>query len=52
MANTDWFRIDIKGVSAHGSMPHKGIDALSLHAKSSIRCSSSFRAAFHRSSRW
>lgn len=28
MANTDWFRIDIKGVSAHGSMPHKGIDAI------------------------
>ena len=28
MANTDWFRIDIKGVSAHGSMPHKGVDAI------------------------
>ena len=24
MGNTDWFRIDIEGVSAHGSMPHKG----------------------------
>ncbi len=28
MAFTDWFRIDIKGVSAHGSMPHKGVDAI------------------------
>lgn len=28
MGNTDWFRIDIKGMSAHGSMPHKGIDAI------------------------
>lgn len=28
MANTDWFRIDIDGVSAHGSMPHKGVDAV------------------------
>ncbi len=28
MANTDWFRIDIEGVSAHGSMPHKGVDAI------------------------
>lgn len=28
MANTDWFRIDIEGASAHGSMPHKGIDAV------------------------
>ncbi len=28
MANTDWFRVDIEGVSAHGSMPHKGVDAI------------------------
>ena len=28
MANTDWFRIDIQGVSAHGSMPHEGVDAI------------------------
>ena len=28
MAFTDWFRIDIEGVSAHGSMPHKGVDAV------------------------
>lgn len=28
MANTDWFRIDIDGMSAHGSMPHKGVDAV------------------------
>ncbi len=28
MASTDWFRVDIEGVSAHGSMPHKGIDAV------------------------
>ena len=28
MANTDWFRIDITGSSAHGAMPHKGVDAV------------------------
>ena len=28
MAYTDWFRIDIEGASAHGSMPHKGVDAI------------------------
>ena len=28
MANTDWFRIDIEGASCHGSMPHKGTDAI------------------------
>lgn len=28
MGNTDWFRIDVEGVSAHGSMPHKGVDAI------------------------
>lgn len=33
MANTDWFRIDIAGVSAHGSMPHKGIDAIVVAAE-------------------
>ena len=33
MAHTDWFRIDIKGVSAHGSMPHKGIDAIVVGAE-------------------
>lgn len=33
MANTDWFRIDIKGVSAHGSMPHKGVDAVVVGAE-------------------
>ena len=33
MANTDWFRIDIEGVSAHGSMPHKGVDAVVIAAE-------------------
>ena len=33
MANTDWFRFDIEGVSAHGSMPHKGIDAIVIAAE-------------------
>ncbi|MBQ9069054.1 MAG: amidohydrolase [Eggerthellaceae bacterium] len=33
MANTDWFRIDIDGVSAHGSMPHKGVDAVVIAAE-------------------
>lgn len=33
MAYTDWFRIDIEGVSAHGSMPHKGIDAIVIAAE-------------------
>ena len=28
MANTDWFRIDIRGASAHGAMPHHGTDAI------------------------
>ena len=32
MANTDWFRIDIEGVSAHGSMPHNGVDAVVVGA--------------------
>lgn len=33
MAHTDWFRIDIEGVSAHGSMPHKGVDAIVVGAE-------------------
>ena len=33
MGNTDWFRIDIEGVSAHGSMPHKGVDAIVIAAE-------------------
>ncbi len=33
MANVDWFRIDISGVSAHGSMPHKGVDAVVVAAE-------------------
>ena len=33
MAFTDWFRMDIEGVSAHGSMPHKGVDAIVVAAE-------------------
>ncbi len=33
MAHTDWFRIDIEGASAHGSMPHKGVDAIVVAAE-------------------
>lgn len=33
MANTDWFRIDVQGISAHGSMPHKGVDAIVVAAE-------------------
>ena len=33
MASTDWFRIDIQGASAHGSMPHKGVDAIVVAAE-------------------
>lgn len=33
MANTDWFRIDVQGVSAHGSMPHRGVDAIVVAAE-------------------
>ncbi len=33
MAHTDWFRVDIEGVSAHGSMPHKGVDAIVVGAE-------------------
>ncbi len=32
MANCDWFRVDISGSSAHGAMPHKGIDAVVVGA--------------------
>lgn len=32
MANTDWFRIDVTGSSAHGAMPHKGVDAVVVGA--------------------
>lgn len=32
MANTDWFRVDIAGASAHGAMPHKGVDAIVVGA--------------------
>ena len=33
MANTDWFRVDIEGVGAHGSMPEKGVDAVVVGAE-------------------
>lgn len=32
MANCDWFRIEIEGTSAHGSMPHRGVDAIVVGA--------------------
>ena len=32
MAITDWFRVDISGSSAHGAMPHKGVDAIVVGA--------------------
>ena len=32
MANCDWFRVDIDGTSAHGAMPHKGVDAIVVGA--------------------
>ncbi len=28
MANTDWFRIDVRGTSCHGAMPERGHDAV------------------------
>lgn len=28
MANTDWFRVDVRGTSCHGAMPQRGADAL------------------------
>lgn len=28
MANTDWFRLDIRGTSCHGAMPQRGADAI------------------------
>ncbi len=33
MASTDWFRVQVHGVSAHGSMPHKGVDAIVVAAE-------------------
>lgn len=33
MASTDWFKVKVKGVSAHGSMPHKGVDAIVVAAE-------------------
>lgn len=33
MANTDWFRIDIKGTSCHGAMPQRGADAVMVAAE-------------------
>ena len=33
MASTDWFKVQVKGVSAHGSMPHKGVDAIVVAAE-------------------
>ena len=33
MANTDWFRVDVSGSSAHGAMPHKGVDAIVVGAE-------------------
>ena len=32
MANTDWFSVNISGSSAHGAMPHKGVDAIVVGA--------------------
>ena len=28
MANTDWFRVDVRGTSCHGAMPQRGADAI------------------------
>ena len=33
MANTDWFRIDVKGTSCHGAMPQRGADAVMVAAE-------------------
>lgn len=33
MANTDWFRIDIRGTSCHGAMPQRGHDAVMVGAE-------------------
>lgn len=33
MASTDWFKVQVGGVSAHGSMPHKGVDAIVVVAE-------------------
>ena len=33
MANTDWFRIDVRGTSCHGAMPQRGADAVMVAAQ-------------------
>ena len=33
MANTDWFRVDIRGTSCHGAMPQRGHDAIMVAAE-------------------
>ena len=33
MANTDWFRIDVRGTSCHGAMPQRGADAVMAAAE-------------------
>ena len=33
MANTDWFRIDVRGTSCHGAMPQRGHDAVMVAAE-------------------
>ena len=33
MANTDWFRIEVEGVSSHGAQPHEGVDAVAIGAQ-------------------
>ena len=38
MANTDWFRVDIRGTSCHGAMPQRGADASSPQQRSSTTC--------------
>lgn len=32
MANTDWFRVDVRGTSCHGAMPQRGHDAVIVGA--------------------
>ena len=33
MANTDWFRVDVRGTSCHGAMPQRGHDAIMVAAE-------------------
>ena len=33
MANTDWFRVDVRGTSCHGAMPQRGADAVMVAAE-------------------